>query len=262
MKTLAILFFATIAIGTATAQPWSRNFGMNYGFTMPTAGMKQNIRYGNGLSLNMLFEDPSHRLAAGVEFNWTGYGHSKSTQDYTFPDGTVAPMNVVVNNSFTSIMANARLYLLVDGPIRPYATVKAGYMFFNTKLTIIDPDDTDSCEPVEKDILSKDGTMVYSAGGGVRIDAAWLFKKAPKGTYYIDLGTTMTQGGRVNYMNEDAPDPGYTSHNSMSTRVKEVEGRFVNTQTQVVHAHHVGYLYNSFVQMVDFRLGLIINFGN
>ncbi|MEJ0029638.1 MAG: hypothetical protein WDO15_04400 [Bacteroidota bacterium] len=54
--------------------------------------------------------------------------------------------------------------------------------------------------------------MVYSAGGGVRIDMAWIFKKVrQKDKYYFDLSATMIQGGRVNYMNEDAPDP-YGNH--------------------------------------------------
>jgi len=204
--------------------------------------------------MNMLFEAPSHRVATGLELGFTGYGHSKSSQDYTFPDGTVAPMNVIVNNSVISIMAITRLYLVANGPVRPYATFRAGYTSFGTRLNIVDPDDTDSCTPVESALLSRDGTFAYSAGGGIRIDAAWIFRKTPKGMIFIELGSNITQGGRVNYMNEDAPEPG-ASHMA-STRAKEVEGRFINTQTQVVHSHHVGYLYNSFVQMVDFRLGV------
>ena len=262
MKTLTTLLLLSITVGVANAQSWSPNFGMNYAFTIPTGGMKQNIRYGNGFTINMMAEAPSHRLAAGLELNWTDYGHSKKREDYAFPDGNVAPMDVVVTNSITTLMATTRLYLLVNGPVRPYATLKAGYSFFRTDLRIMDPDDQDSCKPVESDKLSKDGTMVYSAGGGLRVDAAWLFRKAPKARYYIDLGATMTQGGRVSYMNENPPDPA-TSHAAMSsTRVKEVDGQFINTQTQVVHSHHVGYLYNSFVQMMDVRLGLTLNFGN
>ncbi len=56
--------------------------------------------------------------------------------------------------------------------------------------------------------------------------------------------------------------PTATTHSSMSTRVQDVDAQFINTQTQVVHTHHVGYLYNSFVQMMDFRLGLTVNIGN
>lgn len=256
MKSLAILIMATAAVTTALAQEWTPSLGVNYAFTLPTGGMKQNVRFGNGAIVNLLFEAPSHRVAGGLELNFSGYGRSKSEQDYTFPDGTSAPMNVIVNNTFTNLMATTRLYMVVDGPVRPYATVKAGYSFFRTRLVIEDPDAQDSCEPVESDLLSHDGTFVYSAGGGIRIDASWIFRKQPRGMWYIDVSSAMTQGGRVSYMNEDAPDP---SNHNMSTRAKEVQAEFINTQTQVVHAHHVGYLYNSFVQMMDFRLGVTMN---
>ncbi|MEI9920344.1 MAG: hypothetical protein WDO14_16345 [Bacteroidota bacterium] len=260
MKSLTAALMVLIAISGANAQSWTPNFSTSYVFTTPTRGMKQYIKYGNGLSMSLLAEAPSHRIAAGLEFNWSGYGHSKTEQDYTFPDGSVAPMNVVVNNSITTLMATTRLYLILKGPVRPYASVKAGYSFFRTKLLILDPDDDDSCKPVESNLLSKDGTLVYSAGGGVRIDGSWIFKKWEKNKYFIDFSSQMTQGGRVNYMNEDAPASA-TSHMGMSTRVKEVDGQFINTQTQVIHSHHVGYLYNSFVQMMDFRLGMTVNIG-
>jgi opacity protein-like surface antigen len=254
MKTLTTLIVALLAVAGANAQSWNNTFGVNYGFTLPRGGMKPYIRNGNGVMMNFLAEAPSRRIAAGLEFNYTGYGHSKRNEDYTFPDGTSAPMNIVVNNSFMSLMATTRLYFVLDGPVRPYATVKAGYTWFITNLTINDPDDTDSCTPVESDMLQKDGTFAYSAGGGVRFDLAWIFKKKlSKGYYFLDISSNVLQGGRVNYMNEDAPDP-QSSHN-MSTRAKDVEAQFVNTQTQVVHSHHVGYLYNSFVSMMDFRLG-------
>lgn len=257
MKTLASYILVLLAIGGAQAQSWTKTFGMNYGFTLPTGGMKSYIRNGHGLSMNMLFEAPSSRVAAGLELSYTGYGHSKSKMDYTFADGSVAPMNLVVNNSIFGVMGITRVYFVLDGPVRPYATFRAGYTFFATNLSIIDPDNGDSCEPLESAILSRDGTMAYSAGGGIRIDIAWLAKNVDRGKYFIDLSSNILQGGRVNYMNEDAPDPG-TSH-QRNTRAKEVEARFINTDTQVVHAHHVGYLYNSFVQMMDFRLGINVN---
>ncbi len=253
MKALTTFALALVIIGCANAQKWSNTFGMDYGFTLPTGGMKPYIKYGNGFNLSFLSEAPSKRIATGLEFNYINYGHSKTEQEYTFDDGTVAPMNVIVNNSVFNLMAMTRLYLVVDGPVRPYATFRAGYTWFGTRLNIVDPDDTDSCEPVESNRLSHDGTFAYSAGGGVRIDAAWIFKKIEKGYVYIDISSNILQGGRVNYMNEDAPDP--KSH-SMSTRAKEVQAQFINKQTQVVHSHHVGYMYNSFVQMMDFRLGV------
>ncbi|HZY81387.1 MAG TPA: outer membrane beta-barrel protein [Cyclobacteriaceae bacterium] len=256
MKTLTALCFALIVVGAANAQTdtWLPTFGVDFNYMSPTGGMKQNIRNGFGGTASILLEAPSKRIAAGLEFNITGYGHTRTTTDYSFPDGTTAAMEMTVNNNFTSVMGVTRLYFILDGPVRPYATVKAGYTFFNTTLSIFDPDDGDSCEPLESDILSKDGTFAYSAGGGVRMDLAWLFKNVKKGNFYIDLSSSILQGGRVEYMNENPPNN--SNSNMHAGRVKEVTADFINTQTQVVHPHHVGYLYNSFLQMVDFRLGM------
>lgn len=264
MKTLPIfcfLLFVAIAVNAQSTEEnlqtgWRPSFGMGYGFMLPTGGMKQYIRQGHGISMNLLFDAPSNRVAAGLEFNWTGYGKSTSMQDYTFPDGSVAPMKIDVINQIISVMAVTRLYLVLDGPVRPYATLKAGYTAFRTDLTINDPDLADSCEPVDSYLLSRDGTFAYSAGGGLRVDAGWIFKKVQKGRMYIDLSSNMMQGGRVDYMNEKPP-----AHNSMNgtARARDVEAQFINTETQVVHPHHVGYMYNSFVQLMDFRLGLTIS---
>jgi len=260
MKILTALCLALLVVSAANAQTktWLPTFGVNFNYMSPTGVMQKNIRNGFGATAAMLLEAPSRRVAAGLEFNITGYGHTRTTTDYVFSDGTTAQMEMTVNNNFASVMGVTRLYFVLDGPIRPYATVKAGYTFFNTTLSIFDPDDGDSCEPLERDILSKDGTFAYSAGGGVRIDVAWLFRSVQKGNFYIDLSSSVLQGGRVEYMNERPPLQSSSGGNGSMhpTRAKEVMADFINTQTQVVHPHHVGYLYNSFLQMVDFRLGM------
>jgi hypothetical protein len=142
--------------------------------------------------------------------------------------------------------------------LRPYAEFKAGYSLFTTNLLILDPDDTDSCEPVDTEVLKKEGTMAYSAGGGLRVDLSVMSKNGRPGRSYIDFSVNATQGGRVDYMNTDAPAQ---SQQHSSQRGNDVEAEFINTQTQVVHKHHVGSVYSSFVQATDFRLGLLFTVG-
>jgi hypothetical protein len=125
-------------------------------------------------------------------------------------------------------------------------------------LLILDPDDNDSCEPVDTEILKRAGTLLYSAGGGIRIDLASMAKRGRPGKTFVDLSINTMQGGKVDYMNTDAPDP---THSHNSPRANDVEAEFINTQTQVVHKHHVGYVYTSFVRATDFRLGLSFTMG-
>jgi hypothetical protein len=256
-KILFSVFFLALVV-TAHAQRSDFQVGLNYAYTAPAGGMKQYIRNGNGLVLSAYWTAPSQRISAGFEINWSNYGSDVSTQDYDFGDGTIAPMNIQVNNSFTNYMGNVRLYLLTTGYFRPYAELKAGYARYSTKLLVLDPDDMDSCEPVDQEILKEAGTMAYSAGGGIRIDVASMSRHGRPGRAFIDLSVNATQGGRVDYMNTDAPS---NAQHHTTPRADNVETEFINTQTQVVHKHHVGYVYSSFVQSTDFRLGMSFTMG-
>jgi len=259
MKTrLLTLTFALLFMAGAYAQNQPFQMGFGYVFTAPTGGMKQNIRNGNGFVSNLYWTTPSQRVSVGFEMNYSVYGQDNSTQDYEFPDGTIAPMNIQVTNSFTNLMGALRLYVRNSGLVRPYAEFKGGYSNFRTQLLILDPNDMDSCEPVDKELLKKDGTMVYSAGGGVRLDLAALSRHGRPGRAYLDFSVNVLQGGKVNYMNTDAPAQ---THQRTTPRADEVQAEFINTQTQVVHKHHVGYVYSSYIQATDMRLGLTFSLG-
>ncbi len=252
MKKLPLL---VLVLWSVASQAQNNSFlSAGYIFALPSGGMKQTIQYGNGAHLSAYFGKADQRVFPGFEFGVVGYGQAKSMQTYTFPDGTTAPMKVVVDNTYTNIMGTIRINLLMRGPVIPYATIKGGYTHFATNLGIFDPDETDSCHPVESDVLSRDGTLAYAAGGGVRVDLGWMFSRIEKNRFFLDLSSQVLQGGRVKYMSEDPPSA-TTQHNGAG-RAQDVVADFINTDTQVVHPHHVGYLYNNFVQMVDFRFTL------
>jgi hypothetical protein len=254
MKTFTLTSILLLCTVAAFAQ-WQGGLGMDFTYAQPTRGMKQNISQGGGLTLNFEMFNPEYRVLPTFEMNYIIYGRDKTTQTYDFGDGSFADMDMIVNNEVLTVSGGVKILLRKQGLIMPFATMKAGRAFFTTNLAIFDPDDGDHCEPVDSDLLQRDGTWVYSAGGGLRIDLAALFgKKLQPGNLFLDFSVNSIQGGRVNYMNVDAP--ANAGQHSMGTRTQDVEADFINTQTQVVHQHHVGYLYNSFVQMVDFRVGL------
>lgn len=249
------LVMTLIAMG-ATAQHWSPEMGVNYIYTAPMGSMKNNIRQGNGVVMDFGMITPSKRFSLGVELQYSIYGYDDSKQQYDLDDGTTALMEVTVSNSFVNIMAFGRYYLLTEGNFQPYLAAKGGYSHYSTDLNIYDPDEGDNCSPVESDILQKDGTFIAGLGAGVKMDFSAIFKRSSPGRFYLDFATTITKGGTVKYMNTDAP-----AQHTHTTDTDAVEAEFINTQTQVVHSHHVGTLYNSPVQLLDFRLGVSFRFN-
>jgi hypothetical protein len=249
------LLFCLILSHVALAQLQSYEIGVGYTFAAPIATMKQNISHGNGITMDFyVTPEKISRLAIGLDMNYTVYGYDKSKQEYTFDDGTTARMDIIVDNSFFNLMLGGR-YLLTNSQeknLKPYVALKGGYSWFGTHLNIYDPDDDDHCEPVETDILIKDGTFSISAGAGLQWDLKGIFKKKSPNRLLFNIGANMTLGGKVNYMNTDAP-----THHHPNHQPSDVTAQFVNTQTQVVHEHHVGYVYTSFLEMVDFHAGFI-----
>jgi len=250
MKKILLALVLIVSIQTSYAQ-WNREWSLGYAYSSPTGKMKQNINQGHGFVMDLHFVSPNKKYAIGAEMNFSIYGHDKTTQQYTFADGTTADMDVDVTNSFTNLMASYRYNLITGKKLTPYVGLKAGYSWFNTNLNIYDPDDFDSCKPVETDLLQKDGTWIYSLGGGLKYDLSSLFKKLRTEVLFINVSAFYTQGGTVSYMNTDVPDGHHSS--SPPNRSSDMEAAFINTQTQVIHKHHVGYVYSSYAQMMDFR---------
>ena len=253
---MSLIFIACVQ---SVCAQWSPEGSMGYSFAAPSGSMMNYIKQGNGIVLDFHMISPNQRFSLGADLNYTIYGFDQSRQQYMFPDGTMAEMDINVTNSFVNLMASGRYNLIIGKKLIPYVGVKAGYSFYRTDLTIYDPDDFDSCHPVETDLLKKDGTFIYSIGGGFKYDVANVFKKMRKEFFYINVSAFYTQGGNVSYMSTDAP-MAHSSSSATGNR-QDVEAAFLNTQTQVVHKHHVGYVYSSYAQMMDFRISLLLRSG-
>jgi len=255
----SFLFFVLVLTAHTTSAQWSHEFDFSYARAMPNGKMHEYIKRGNGLNMGYYLIHPNNKLALGLSADIILYGFDKSTQQYEFPDGSTADMDITVNNSFTNLMLGAKYYLVTDQKLLPYVSAKAGYSFYRTNLGIYDPDDWDNCKPVEDDILAKDGSTIFSFGGGIKYDMAGIFKKMPANSFYLDASLHMTRGGSVSYMNADGP----SGHQHMGgSRGESVEASFINTDTQVIHKHHVGYLYTSAVSMADLRIGFSFRYGS
>jgi opacity protein-like surface antigen len=247
MKALIVFITGIISGIAGMAQTWE--FGSDFALTQPVAGMNKSMNNAFGMSFNMAkrFDAP---FAVGLEGSINNYGSNTTRQAYEFDDGSVTETNVRVSHDLFTLQLTGKYFLRNGKNISPYVSGKIGLTWFQTNLTIEDPEDEFSCEPLESDILSSDHTYLASGGAGVRVDFNSFFRKMETGKFYLDLSVHSSQGGAVRYMNSevDPSQPKFEDH---------VMAEFINTQSQVIHEHHVGYVYSSLVNTVDYRLGVI-----
>ncbi|MBT1697997.1 hypothetical protein KK083_13980 [Fulvivirgaceae bacterium PWU4] len=250
MKTL-IFAVATLLGTTAFAQSWELGSGFNLAQPVGSMTRTMNNAFGIDLNFSRSFKAP---FSLGIELGFGSYGSEKSRQKYTFDDGTVTETDVLVSNDIFNARIAGRYFLRNGKLINPYLVGKLGITTFSTTLTIQDPEDEFSCHPLESDVLSRDHTYTASGGAGVRVDFSSIFRKMDAERFYFDLNAVATQGGNVRYMNSEV-DP------SQPAPDQDVMAKFINTQTQVIHEHHVGYVYSSLLNMVEYRFGVICRLG-
>jgi hypothetical protein len=251
MKKLSIIALALISY-SVQAQRLGHEFGLNYVYACPVGSMGLIIRNGQGATVNYGIVMPNRQFVFGVEIASVQYGIDRSRQQYTMSDGTTAPMDVSVTNYFQNVMTYSRWYPSASGHLRPYLLGKLGYTWFETDLNITDPNAYDQCTPLQHDILHKSGTVVITLGAGLKYDLSSIFKTFRENKFFLETSVNFTQGGQVTYMNQEAD----TNHPHSNTPDSDhVMANFVNTQTQVVHQHHVGHLYRSPVEMVNVQAG-------
>lgn len=87
---------------------WTNEFGVYYAYSNPSGSMGTIIQQGHGGGIYCEWINPNERFAFGLDFTMSLYGHDKSRQEYEMDDGTLAPMDIIVSNTFLNIMGYAR----------------------------------------------------------------------------------------------------------------------------------------------------------
>ena len=247
MKTIKLLSILLLLAPCLMAQDYELGANLNLAQPMGMMSKTMDNAFGITLMASRQFKAP---FSAGLEMSLGNYGHQTSRQEYTFDDGSVTETDVNVSNNIFSLFITGKHFLRNSKNINPYLSAKAGWSWFTTNLTIDDPQDPYGCHPVESEILAKDNTYTFSGGGGLRMDFNTFFRNSPQGRLYFDLSVHGTYGGIVKYMNADRD-----AHHQVPDQ--DVIARFINTQTQVVHEHHVGYVYSNVLNMLEYKLGVI-----
>ena len=246
MKTLKTLLLLITLGNGVWAQSWQLESDLF--LSQPTAMMRENMNNAFGFNLGVArsFKGP---FSLGVEFGVGNYGYQTTRQQYTFSDGSLTETDVNVGNNIFTALLTGKHFPRNNKSVKPYLSGRLGWTVFSTNLTIEDPADELSCHPLESEIIARDNTWIASGGAGVRIDFNNLFPKTEVDRFYFDFSVHATRGGIIEYMNVDIHSPRHVPD-------QDVMARFLNTQTQVVHEHHVGYVYSDVFSMVEYRLGV------
>lgn len=226
---------------------------MSYNYARPLGEMAINIQRSHGINFEGLYRFKKMPLLVGLEFGFAGYGHQKERQTYTFTDGSQTETDVHVYNNILNFNLTTQFELLSKSPIKPYVQAKIGMSRFYTDLIIDDPEDIDDCHPLEQDILLSNVGLVGGAGLGIKWDLASVFGKMNKNRFYLDVNANYLTGSKVKYMSVNAPTPEMMP-------VDDVNAEFLNRQNQVVHRHHVGYVYESKIELIEYRFGMMMRF--
>jgi Outer membrane protein beta-barrel domain len=242
-------FYSLLFVGIALQSHAQVEFTTNYAYSRPMGQMLTNIKGIHGLNMGLAYHIPHTPVAVGVEVGFGGYGYQSERQTYTFTDGSTTETNVNVSNNTFNLMLNTRLYYPTESIFRPYLQLRGGLSNFYTSLVIEDPEDVDGCRPLESDILKSSATLAGGAGIGMRINLGG----SGCTKYAVDISSNYTTGGRVDYMNLKKATPTVKP-------VADVNADFMNLHNQVVHTHHVGYVYSSPLRLLDLRVGLSVVF--
>jgi hypothetical protein len=238
-------FLSTLFVLIALSASAQIEFQMGYAYSRANGAMLRNLKNVHGAVFSLGYRAKKLPISYGVEIGIQGYGYQTERQFYTFDDGSVTETNVNVSNNIFSAVGYARLYYPNKSFLQPYLQVRGGLSNFYTSLVIEDPQDVDGCTPLESDILKSSSTLAGSVGIGTRIKLSER--------YGIDVGTSYTSGGKVDYMSLKA-----STQNAKPAN--HVVADFINHKTQVIHQHHVGYVYRSPVRLLDWRLTFFAQF--
>lgn len=247
MKTSLSICLILLSLA-AFGQKSKLEMSAGYVFSMPRGPMSQTIEQAHGMVMDFYMRPKGKNYLLGAEMSVNSYGFDKTKQTYTFPDGTTAPMEINVSNNMFNFLVGGRYYLS-EKTVQPFVSGRVGYSNYSTSLNVFDPDEGDSCEPLDSEVLKRDGALIFSAGAGIQID---LRPKKEPGTLFLTLSSYYSSGGKVDYMNVDMNAATHTH----TAKKSDVYMKFLNTQTQVVHEHHIGNIYSSVIEMMDFRIGI------
>lgn len=257
---LALSVFLFVQI-SANAQKWEYGYGLHY--QSPQGSMAHNINGATGVSFQAGYHLPvlKNKLSVNADFGSGRYGKQRVEQTFQ-SDAVQTPTNFMVNyiNFANYTHLNLRYEMVSKGIVIPYVQMIGGRQTLGTRVRINEYDEGfggDGCEPLENDVTFRKRTMVWGYGGGVLVNlTSNKQRRCSENDILINFSVSQIRGGSMDYVNvkqleqvQSTPEPDETG--------KAFTIPFININTNNIHNHTVARVYNSPLQQLQFRLGVI-----
>ncbi|MFN5133965.1 MAG: hypothetical protein ACK5DG_01520 [Chitinophagaceae bacterium] len=263
MKLFLLPFFLLCSI-TLNAQQWEFAFGLSN--QTPRGSMADNISSANGGNFHFGYRLPvvKNKFVVSVDFGSGRFGKKRIEQ--TFQNDVVqTPTNFMVNyiNYANFSHLNLRYEILSKGYVIPYVHFIGGRQTLGTRVRINVHEDQvggDECVPLEDEVTFRKRSMVWGYGGGLIIGLVNPENsKTFRSGIMLNLSVSHIRGGNMDYVNVKQLE-------QVSTRPQPNDGSkewavpFTNLNTNNIHNHTIARVYNSPLEQLQFRIGLIFKF--
>jgi len=236
------------------------DLGMNYMYSSPKGILGQNIQPVHSVVISgtgRLNANPQFFL--GGEISFGTYANQKQPQTYISPeDGLATTTDVDFSSNIYNYHVVAGYNLTHCTAVVPYVNMKIGASSFNTNIVIQDPEDHDSCSPLDEENVFRDAAFSAGAGAGLKIDASAIFKRADKGSWWFDFSADYLWGTSLDYINVKYLNPAEPGPNDF---VRAVSAKFVHLHSQHIHEHQIAQVYTSNISLLNFKVGVVKTFG-
>lgn len=237
------------------------DLGFGYTNQTPLGAMSGNISAAQGFHFQMGYRFPfaGKQLVASFETGNGRYGKQKVTQSFQNEDMSTAaeyPVNYINFASFNHL--NIRYELLKNHSITPYVQVLGGHQSLGTRvrINVYDENNRDDCAPLENEVTFRKGTMIAGYGAGLLMKLGARSKCRQQSGTSLNLSVTRIHGGKVDYVNvKQLEQPVATQ--TPADDGKPLTMSFVNINTNRIHNHTVARVYNSPLQQLQIKLGLL-----
>lgn len=236
-------------------------FGFGYSNQSPLGDMGGNINAAHGFNFQAGYRLPfaGNRFVVSVETGTGRYGKKKVTQSFQNEDMSTAaeyPVNYINFANFNHL--NLRYEVVKNKAITPYVQVVGGYQSLGTRvrINVYDENDRDDCKPLENEVTFRKGTMTWGYGAGLLMKLRSKAACNPFDGTSINLSVSRIHGNRIDYVNvKQLEQPVATQPANEETKALTMQ--FVNLNTNHIHNHTVARLYNSPLQQLQVKLGLL-----